>query len=1034
VTELTTDLATPSVSVAESLHEVTEQIDQTIMRLITRMMVIGAVTSFLIYGTLALMPTQANYHSVRVVCCLVLAGLSLTSVAVAKRWGLRHAVSFFSTAALMLCYATALAVGSGVYASCSTYPAVWIVIMSHIYGARAGVIATLVSIGGVFLLIGAQWAGLIPGIQASNTQPAITYGAVMVLVFTLLGMIVTQHSKLFLTAMQGIDSARIELQAKVIEQEKVQVEMFESQERLNALLEHAPMSVLVFDKDTGQLTYANLNALQAHGVSSLREIPALCACQQAPYRADDLLAHIRLTRDHGARQMRWRSQDAHGRDIWWDIKLDNLVLDGQPQVVTFGHNITPLVTAEHALIDHRACLEDQVRERTSEVLVQKHRLEAVIEAMPGSLSIRDLHGRYQRCNAVLEKTSGLSRHEMLGRTPHEIFPAVLADVIVQQDQTLLQGAKMHRFESAVPSLDGRSMDQLVTKVPLLDASGKPEAILTLSVDISEQKAMQRELAIAKAEAEQVASIKSNFLANMSHEIRTPLHGMLGMAQVGEHLSASSHEQAKDVFARITHSGQHLLGVINDILDSSKLDAGKLSLEDHAMNPLQVAQDAMAMVEERGRDKGLCMSMHCSLKPPHVLGDALRTRQILINLLSNAVKFTHEGEVSLSLEVRDGWLWYAVRDTGIGIRPDELARVFSAFEQADTTTSRRFGGTGLGLSISHQLAQLMGGSLTVQSAPGAGSIFTLSIPMQEADAQDCTAETSGQLHEKSGPNLQGLRVLAADDVDINRDILEALLGHEGAHVHSCENGAQAIDLVCRHGPGFFDVVLMDVQMPVMNGLQATEHIKKIEPDLPVVALTAHVMREEAFGCLQAGMVGHLAKPFEARDLVAAILRHARKAPQPSLPGADANLGLAKPKDTAFSPEAGSELASSLARPDADFDHEAALRRCSGNETLLRKLLVRFRGELPTFVDRCKAMHASHPEDPDEARRAAHTLKGTAGNLGLASLSNAAADLEHAIHARKEPAVELAFQAVAQSVNHHLEVMDAWLNEPVVSESA
>jgi len=380
-----------------------------------------------------------------------------------------------------------------------------------------------------------------------------------------------------------------------------------------------------------------------------------------------------------------------------------------------------------------------------------------------------------------------------------------------------------------------------------------------------QQARQGEVA-----AESANAAKSTFLATMSHEIRTPLNGVLGMAQAmaGDELS----ERQRDRLSVVHRSGEALLAILNDVLDLSKIEAGKLELEHMEFELAEVARGAYSAFTALANKKGLSFALDIERARGRYLGDPTRLRQILYNLISNALKFTEQGEIRVTAR-RDGEvLTISVRDTGVGIPPESLSKLFAKFDQLDSSTTRRFGGTGLGLAICRELAQLMSGEIGVESELGLGSTFTLRLPLPwvgEEKAVGSVIEAAGEQPEIA------LRVLAAEDNAVNQLVLKTLLHQMGVDPTVVDNGQLAVEAWEAEA---WDVILMDIQMPVMDGLTAAALIRQRERALgrepvPIVALTANAMSHQVEQYITAGMNGHVAKPIQAAELFEALTRAA-----------------------------------------------------------------------------------------------------------------------------------------------------------------
>jgi len=452
---------------------------------------------------------------------------------------------------------------------------------------------------------------------------------------------------------------------------------------------------------------------------------------------------------------------------------------------------------------------------------------------------------------------------------------------------------------------------------------------TLAAELRDREERERELRAREAQAQ----ARSEFLARMSHEIRTPMNAVLGFTRLAR--AEALPPRAEDCLRKIDLSGRALMAVVDEVLDFSKVDAGKISLEALPFRVQDVLADIRDLFSQAALEKGLALEV-ASVEIPPVVGDAHRLTQVLANLVGNAVKFTTTGSVAVRVEAGAGPLLFSVADTGIGIAPDQAERLFAPYAQADESIARRYGGTGLGLSIASRLVELMGGTLAVASRPGAGSTFSFSLDLAPAEAAD----------------LRGRRVLLVEDNVLNRELAEALLREAGAEVDTAGTGEEALDRA-REAP--YDAVLMDLHLPGMDGLETARRLGALGLGLPILAMTAEAGARER--CLEAGMAACLPKPLEARNLVGALALRARPDPLEALSGV--------------------------------LDLPLALARAGGRRDLLAKFLKGFLDEpiLPAHL-----REAAARGDLAGARRLAHDLRGLAGNLGLDAAGGAAADLE------------------------------------------
>ena len=497
-------------------------------------------------------------------------------------------------------------------------------------------------------------------------------------------------------------------------------------------------------------------------------------------------------------------------------------------------------------------------------------------------------------------------------------------------------------------------------------------------------------------AENAAQAKSEFLAHMSHEIRTPMNAVLGLAHLVLKSDLKPHQ--REHLAKIQRAGRSLLRIIDDILDFSKIEAGKLLLEEVPFDLSDTLRHVGDLFTRRASEKGLSLDFAIETDlPRHLIGDPLRLGQILTNLVSNAIKFTDRGRITVAVELLSASelvdLRFSVSDTGIGLTEAQTGKLFQAFSQADSSTSRRFGGTGLGLTISKHLVEAMGGAIGVDSTPGTGSrfFFTARFRAQASGVAASALAVPIPLDSQSAGDdvdLVGARFLVVDDNEINRMIAQELLEAAGAFVETAHSGKQAVD---RLAAGVaFDAVLMDIQMPEMDGYQATEAIRTRLglQDLPVIAMTAHALEAERRQCLDAGMNDHIPKPVDPDHLIRR-LRY----------WFDRSRLVSKP-----APHGAAPTEIMLMEDQPGIDVEAALARLGGNRQLLARLLAEFAKSQAQAVAAIR--QALGHGAVEEATRHAHTLKGVAGNLSAKRLAAEAAAVEALLRRGESAGVEPA----------------------------
>jgi signal transduction histidine kinase/CheY-like chemotaxis protein/HPt (histidine-containing phosphotransfer) domain-containing protein len=571
-----------------------------------------------------------------------------------------------------------------------------------------------------------------------------------------------------------------------------------------------------------------------------------------------------------------------------------------------------------------------------------------------------------------------------------------AQLVEAGDAALREGAPRH-VEAQLQGPGGRQLSLTVDMVPF--SSGGSPHLLVIVTDVTGYRAAEHALREATRLAEQANRAKTEFLANMSHEIRTPMNAIIGLTHLV--LGSPLDERQRDYLRKIEQASDALLGVLNAILDYSKIEAGSLEIETLSFSLDQVLRITRDLVSTKADEKALSLTVEVAPGVPDAwLGDPLRLGQVLANLVGNAVKFTDRGgvRVSVSMPERDGdraTLRFAVADTGIGFSPEQGRRLFQAFTQADSSVSRRFGGSGLGLAISKRLVESMGGEIDCESRPGEGSVFSFTVRLTRAPDEE-RAASGMDAASQPVPVPTGARVLLADDNEINQMVAKVFLENSGLIVRTARTGREAVE---RAAEERFDVILMDVQMPEMDGLDATRAIRR-HPwgrEVPIIAMTAAAMNEDRQACLAAGMTDHVSKPIAPTELLAVLAKWAGTGAVRVMPAGAARAG-----DDGVLP-------ASL----PGFDLDAAVARLGGDRSAVAAVLWRFAQDFAEVPGQVVALVSAG--DRDGAARVAHTVKGTAGTVGAVQAQAAAARLEQELRAGAPPTVQSFGEALRQAVD-------------------
>ena len=613
------------------------------------------------------------------------------------------------------------------------------------------------------------------------------------------------------------------------------------------------------------------------------------------------------------------------------------------------------------------------RKQAEQALIfREEKYRSIIANMNLGMIEVDLSEKILFANNSFCEMSGFSLNELLNKRPTDIFLlGKNAEMLQQKNELRIQGAS-DAYEIVVRDKRGEAKWWLVSGAPLYNDIGTLIGSIGIHLDITPQKELELSLEKARKEALYSAEAKETFLANMSHELRTPLNGIMGMVRelMRKTINQTESKQLESVF----FAADHLLNILNDILDLSRIDAGKMQIEKIGFRFNETILRAVDVINSKAEEKGLKIIQELPEEAGEILlGDPHRIKQILINIIGNSIKFTESGYIKIQMTLEkftedQRWVRIRIKDTGIGMDPGFMDNLFKKFVQEDASIVRKFGGTGLGLSITKELIELMGGTIAVQSAKGVGTEMTLTFPFRTGSESDLPK--SADQSELPVGEIEGYRVLLVEDNELNQQVATMTLSHFGLKVEVASNGKEAVEILATEA---FDIVLMDVQMPIMDGYEASRTIRnELHLEVPIIALTANALKGESDKCLSAGMNDFITKPFDEGTMLKTMAKWLKSK---SLEAVGDEVLIRKSE--------------AIKAKLYDLSKLESISR--GDYTFIKKVLGIFIEHTPSAIQEIKVTASSG--DFETMGKIAHRIKPSLDNLGIKTMFQVIRDIEN-----------------------------------------